>query len=225
MQNIDQLRNEILNHKEDICQKKFKSPYFKDFLSVGFLDFFLLSYGNIVTFEHQENIIKSLEQGKSFEHFFEYFSYQLQVTFDDLLDIFFLAMNTMKNSSKFMRLYIMHISNIWKVELLYTVPHYFDYIASYAVNPDTWREILDIMVSTACEVNSQDYYSLLEFLQSQIQFFTEDIKQSIWMTIGLEIGVLLYSPTNNKYNYLAFVNWIEQEIQKKKAQNRALKAN
>ena len=72
---LDQLRSNILLHQDEIKAQMNHSPYFNDFLQIGFLDFFCLTYSNSVSFDHSDTIIGFLEQGEGWEHFFENFCF------------------------------------------------------------------------------------------------------------------------------------------------------
>ena len=131
-------------------------------------------------------------------------------------------METFQSFNSLQRQHILHIANTWKPKLLETIPYYFEYICAYVINADVWLYLLDIIVDTLIQNQSEDYYTAFVFFQRQMEHFPEHVQQSIFMNIGLRLGFVLYSPVNNQFDYVAFTNWIAKEIQKKKAQYRAL---
>lgn len=222
MKNIDLnlLRANVLLHQDEIRSQMNRSPYFYDFLQIGFLDFFFLSYANLVTFDDQEYIIQSLELGYGWEHFFENFCFQAKITTEQLLEYFFLAMETFQSYNNLEKLNMVHIGCTWNQELLNSIPYYFNYICTYAIDGCVWKQIIDIIVDTMVKNNEEDYYTAIDFFELQLEFFPENIQQSILMTLGLQLGIVLYSPSRNQINYGSLVDWISNEIHKKKVRQR-----
>lgn len=219
---LDQLRSNILLHQDEIKAQMNHSPYFNDFLQIGFLDFFCLTYSNSVSFDHSDTIIGFLEQGEGWEHFFENFCFQSKISTDQLLTSFFLAMQTFQSFDHLKKIRIMHIVSMANQPLLHTIPYYFEYLCNYAINAEAWIELLDIIISDTAQSNAEDPYIAFAYFLDQIEFFPENIKLSILMTIGLRLEFPIYYPSKNYVDYTFFTDWIINEIEKKKAQKRAI---
>lgn len=218
--NLNLLRAEILSHQNEIQRDMTHSCYFNDFLQIGFLDFFFISYANLVTFDDQEYIMQFLELGYGWEHFFENFCFQLKISTEQLLECFFLSMKAFQSYNDLEKANMIHIGCTWNQELLNSIPYFFDYICTYAIDGHVWKQIVDIIVDTMVQNNTEDYYTAIDFFEQQLEFFPENIQQSILMTLGLQLGTILYSPSRNQINYGSFVDWISNEIQIKKARKR-----
>ncbi|MCI8575704.1 MAG: hypothetical protein HFI09_04465 [Bacilli bacterium] len=218
---IDERRLSLFRQQKDIYQNKMNSIYFDEFLEIGFMDFLLLSYSNQQAFPNQEYILECFEKGKNYHHFLELFCTQSKVSMDEFINTLYSAMYTFYSTNLIMRIHMLHITHLWNNDYLASIPCYTDYVFEYAVNAKGWIAELDVIIDTVISQNSKDLFIVSDFFKQQMNYFPENIRHSILINIGLELGIVFFDPKKRLFNEQAFIQWLGEEIKRKKAQQRA----
>jgi hypothetical protein len=219
---IDEKRLTLLLHQEEILKEQYNSCYFDEFLKIGFMDFFLLSYSNQECYPKQENIIQCFEKGEDFHYFFDYFCLQINISMNDLIQTFFQAMQSFYHTNILMRIHMIHMAHSYHQEYLNRMPYYPDYMWEYAINAEGWIQMLNVIIDTIISNQEENLFLVVEFFQQQLEIFPENIRQSILINIGLKLGIVLYHP-QTFFNDSNFCQWLNEEIKKRKARQQRTK--
>lgn len=218
---LEQMREEIILHQDEILKKPFSSSFY-DFLEIGLLDFSLLYFANELQGDKQTILFELYEKSCDITDFFEQFCKQFSLSIKELISILNSAILQFYNANSVMRIHLMHVIQNWPTKLHEKNRFFSEYTWNYVANADGWIELLEVLLNTYIQHKNGEVYLVINYFLKQMEYFPQDIQESILINIGLKLGYSFWNYETKTLNYSVFHDFIVLESEKrKKAQKRA----